>query len=313
MPPVVLVLLAITSVQFGAAIAKTLFDEVGPGGTVFLRMAFGAVLLSLLWHPTVRGVARRHLWLVLGFAVTLAGMNTAFYASLDRIPQGVAVTLEMVGPLGVAVFASRRARDLGWAALAIAGILLLSDFGDFGGLDTTGAALALLAGGFWAAYILLSVRAGRVFEGGEGLALALIAASVLLVPIGIADGGGSLLDPKVLALGLVVALLSTAIAYSLELEALRRLPAGLFGVMMALEPAAAALAGYVVGGETLVGQGAGRDRVGRGGERRGCDLRAGSDGAVRRLNRGAVGRPHHGEHVLDAQRLTASGAPFEAH
>jgi inner membrane transporter RhtA len=253
-PPVVLVLLAITSVQFGAALAKTLFDDVGPGGTVFLRVAFAALVLMLLWRPKVRGLAREHLWLVLGFAVTLAGMNLSFYAALDRIPQGVAVTLEMVGPLGVAVFASRRARDLAWAALAIAGILLLSDFGDFGGLDTTGVALALLAGAFWAAYILLSARAGRVFPGGAGLALALVAASVLLVPVGVADGGRDLLDPRILALGLAVAMLSTAIAYSLELEALRRLPAGLFGVMMSLEPAVAALAGYVVGGETLVGR-----------------------------------------------------------
>lgn len=254
MPPVALVLLAITSVQFGAAIAKTLFDDIGPGGTVFLRMALGAIVLLILWRPDVRSVARRHLWLVLGFAVTLAGMNTSFYAALDRIPQGVAVTLEMVGPLGVAVFASHRARDLGWAVLAIAGIALLSDFGDFGGLDTTGVALALLAGCFWAGYILLSARVGRAFPGGAGLAFALVAASVLLVPVGIADGGASLLEPKVLALGLAVALLSTAIAYSLELEALRRLPAGLFGVMMSLEPAAGALAGYVVGGEKLVGR-----------------------------------------------------------
>ena len=245
---------AITSVQFGAAIAKTLFDDIGPGGTVFLRMALGAIVLLILWRPKVRGVARQHLWLMLAFGVTLAGMNTSFYAALDRIPQGVAVTLEMVGPLGVAVFASRRARDFGWVVLALAGILLLSDFGDFGGLDTTGVALALLAGAFWAGYILLSVRAGQVFPGGAGLSLALVAASLLLVPVGVADGGSSLLDPKVLALGLAVALLSTAIAYSLELEALRRLPAGLFGVMMSLEPAAGALAGYVVGGETLVGR-----------------------------------------------------------
>jgi inner membrane transporter RhtA len=250
-PPAALVLLAITSVQFGAAIAKTLFDDVGPGGTVLLRMALAAAVLLVLWRPRVRGLARRHLWLVLAFGVTLAGMNLSFYAALDRIPQGVAVTFEMVGPLGVAVFASRRATDLAWAALAIAGILLLSDFGDFGGLDAAGVGLALLAGAFWAAYILLSARAGRAFPGGTGLALALVAASALLVPVGVADGGATLLRPDILAVGLVVALLSTAIAYSLEMEALRRLPAGVFGVMMSLEPAAGALAGYVVGGETL--------------------------------------------------------------
>jgi inner membrane transporter RhtA len=253
-PPVVLVLLAISSVQFGAAIAKTLFDDVGPAGTVLLRMVLAAIVLMVLWRPGLRGHRPRDLWLVAVFGLVLAGMNLCFYAALDRIPQGVAVTFEMVGPLGVAVFGSRHARDLLWALLAIAGILLLSDFGRLGGLDAVGVGLALLAGSFWGAYILLSARVGRAFPGGHGLALALVAASVPLVPVGVADGGGSLLEPRILALGLAVALLSTAIPYSLELESLRRLPAGVFGVMMSLEPAAAALAGYVVGGETLGGR-----------------------------------------------------------
>lgn len=247
----VLVLMAITSVQFGAALAKTLFDDVGPGGTVLLRVLLAAVVLLVLWRPRVRGLTRRNLLLVVLFGVSLAGMNLAFYAALDRIPQGVAVTFEMVGPLGVAVAGSRRALDLAWAGLAAAGILLLSNFGDFGDLDVTGVALALLAGGFWAAYILLSARAGRDFPGGAGLALAMVVASALLVPVGVSDGGGTLLRPEILGIGLGVALLSSAIPYSLELEALRSLPAGLFGVLMSLEPALAALAGYAVGGETL--------------------------------------------------------------
>ena len=250
-PPAILVLMAIGSVQFGAALAKTLFDDVGPGGTVLLRMLLSAVVLVVLWRPRVRGHRRRDLWLVAAFGVSLAAMNFSFYEALDRIPQGVAVTFEMVGPLTVGLAGSRRALDLVWVALAIAGILLLSDFGGLAGLDATGVGLALLAGCFWGAYILLSARAGRAFPGGSGLALALVFGSVPLLPIGVADGGGSLLSAEVLALGLAVALLSTAIPYSLELESLRRLPAGVFGVMMSLEPAAGALAGYVVGGEAL--------------------------------------------------------------
>ena len=244
--------MAVASVQFGAALAKTLFDDVGPGGTVLLRVALAAFVLLVLWRPRVRGLTRRHLLLAVAFGVSLAGMNLAFYAALDRIPQGVAVTFEMVGPLGVAVAGSRRALDLAWAGLAAAGILLLSNFGDFGDVDAAGVGLALLAGGFWAAYILLSARAGREVPGGTGLALAMVAGSALLIPVGVADGGGTLLRPEILGVGLAVALLSSAIPYSLELEALRSLPPGLFGVLMSLEPALAALAGYVVGGETLV-------------------------------------------------------------
>ena len=251
MPPVGLVLLAVASVQFGGALAKTLFDDAGVGGTVFLRVLLAAVVLAALWRPAWRGRAPRDLALVAVFGLTLAGMNLAFYASLDRIPLGVAVTFEFVGPLGVAVAGSRRALDLLWVTLAAAGILLLSDFGGFRDLDAGGVALALLAGAFWAAYILLSARTGRVFPGGGGLALAMIVASALLAPVGVADGGAALLEPEVLAVGAVVAMLSSAIPYSLELEALRRLPAGVFGVLMSLEPAVAALAGYVVLGEAL--------------------------------------------------------------
>jgi inner membrane transporter RhtA len=245
------VLLAVGSVQFGAALAKTLFDEAGAGGTVFLRVLFAAAVLAIVWRPRTRERPGRDLWLAAAFGLTLAGMNLAFYAALDRIPLGVAVTFEFVGPLGVAVAASRRRLDLVWVVLAAVGILLLADFGEFGGLDAAGVGLALLAGAFWAAYILLSARTGRAFPGGSGLALAMIVASALLAPVGIADAGDALLDPLVLALGLAVAMLSSAIPYSLELEALRRLPAGVFGVLMSLEPAVAALAGYVVLGETL--------------------------------------------------------------
>ncbi|HEU0024201.1 MAG TPA: EamA family transporter [Thermoleophilaceae bacterium] len=250
MPAPVLVLVAIASVQLGGALGKTLFDDVGPAGAVLLRVVLAAAVLAAAWRPRPRELDRADLWWIAAFGVSLAGMNLAFYAAIDRIPLGVAVTFEFVGPLGVAVAGSRRALDVLWVGLAAGGVLLLSDFGS-SDLDGTGVALALLAGAFWAAYILLSVRVGQRFEGGDGLALAMVVAAVLLVPVGVSDGGADLLVPGVLALGLAVAMLSSVIPYSLELEALRRLPAGVFGVLMSLEPAMAALAGYVVLGEEL--------------------------------------------------------------
>jgi inner membrane transporter RhtA len=249
-PPPVLVVGAVASVQFGAAFAKSIFDEVGPGGAVFLRMMFAATVLMLIWRPRLSGHGRRDVVLILLFGASLAGMNATFYAALDRIPLGIAVTFEFVGPLGVALFGSRRRLDLVWVALAAAGILLLSDFGTTD-LDGLGVALALIAGAFWAAYILLSARVGQAFPGGGGLALAMLVAVVPLAPLGIADGGADLLVVWVLAVGFAVAMLSSAIPYTLELEALRRLPAGVFGVLMSLEPAMAATAGFIALGEDL--------------------------------------------------------------
>jgi inner membrane transporter RhtA len=249
-PPTLLVLAAVSSVQFGAALAKTLFDEVGPGGTVFLRLLFAAVVLAIVFRPSLRGLARADWRLVLIFGFTLAGMNLAFYESLDRIPLGVAVTFEFVGPLGVAIAGSRRALDLLWVGLAAAGILLLSDFGG-ADLDGVGVALALIAGAFWAAYIVLSARVGQAFESGQGLALAMAAGAVMITPVGVGDGGAELAGAGILALGAGVAILSSAVPYTLEMEALRRMPQGVFGVLMSIEPAMAAFAGFVVLGEDL--------------------------------------------------------------
>ena len=251
MPPTLLVLVSIASVQFGAAFAKTLFDELGAGGTVFVRTLVAAIVLVLIWRPRLAGHDRRDLRLALVFGLVLAAMNFCFYSSIERIPLGIAVTFEFVGPLGVAVFGSRRPLDLLWVVLAATGILLLSDLGA-GGLDRLGVALALLAGVLWAAYILLSARMGRAFPGGAGLALAMVVATIPLAPVGIADGGSQLLVPEILLAGAAVGLLGSAIPYALELEALRTMPVGVFGVLMSLEPAVAAFAGFLVLDEGLV-------------------------------------------------------------
>jgi inner membrane transporter RhtA len=252
-PPTALVIFPTISVQLGAAVAKSLFDSLGPGGTVFLRIAFAALVLFLLVRPKLGGHDRAGYLLAGLFGLTLAGMNFSIYLAFDRIPLGVAVTLEFVGPLGVAVAGSRRLLDLLWVVLAAAGILLLAPLSVLGGmdLDPVGVAFALLAGCLWASYILLSARTGSAFPGGTGLVIALCVGTFVLFPFGIAGAGYALLDPKLLLAGFGVAMLSSAIPYSLELEALRKLPARVFGVLMSLDPAVAALAGLVVLGERL--------------------------------------------------------------
>jgi inner membrane transporter RhtA len=252
-PAPLLVLAAASSVQFGAAIAATLFDDLGPAGASALRVGLGALILLAMWRPRIRGVAREDLWLVFWLGLSLGVMNFTFYEALDRIPLGVAVTIEFAGPLGVAVALSRRRLDLLWVALAAAGILLLADPGG-GSIDAVGLALVLVAAAAWAAYILLAHRAGERFTGGRGLALAMIVASLVPLGPGIAEAGGDLLTPEFLAIGAAVALLSSVIPYSLEMEALRRIPRHVFGVLMSLEPALAALAGFLILDQALGGR-----------------------------------------------------------
>jgi inner membrane transporter RhtA len=250
-PPTFLVLGGIASVQFGAAFAKTLFDDIGPAGTVFLRVAFAAVILMIVSRPALTGRSGADWRLILAFGFALVAMNLSYYEALDRIPLGIAVTFEFIGPLGVALVGSRDKLDLVWVALAAAGILLLSDFGS-ADLDKLGVGFALLAGCFWAAYILLAARVGRAIPGGEGLALAMAAGTIMLAPVGVGDAGADLLSAEVLGIGFAVAILSSVIPYRLELEALRRMPSNVFGVLMSLEPAAASIAGFLVLGEDLV-------------------------------------------------------------
>jgi inner membrane transporter RhtA len=249
-PPIALVLSGVTSIQFGAALAATMFDDLGPGGTSVLRLGFAALVLMLVFRPRVRGRPAEALRLAALFGVALGAMNLLFYEALDRIPLGVAVTIEFAGPLGVAVLTSRRRLDLLWAAIAAVGIVLLSN--PFGaGLDTLGLVFALGAAACWGAYILIAQRASRFYDGSDGLALAMVVAALVPLVPGVAQAGTTLLRPDLLAMGLGVALLSSVIPYSLETEALRRLPANVFGVLMSLEPAVAALAGFVVLGQSL--------------------------------------------------------------
>jgi inner membrane transporter RhtA len=224
-----------------------------PAGTSQLRLGFAAIVLAAVWRPRPRAYARADLRLVAAFGLALGGMNLTFYEALDRIPLGVAVTIEFAGPLGVAVFTSRRRMDLAWAALAAAGIVLLADPGGEG-VDPLGLAFVSAAAACWAAYILLAQRAGRVFSGGHGVAMAMVVAALVPVAPGLADGGATLVRPEFLASGLGIAVLSSVIPYSLETEALRRLPANAFGVLMSLEPAVAAVAGFVVLGQALGGR-----------------------------------------------------------
>nr|WP_307856574.1 EamA family transporter [Catenulispora pinistramenti] len=247
-PPTMLVLLGTLSAQLGSALATHLFGAVGSFGAVALRLFFASATLMLFWRPSLR-MDRRAWTAVIAYGVVLGGMNLCFYQSLARIPLGIAVTTEFLGPLAVALAGSRRWLDALWAVLAGGGVLLLTEGG--GKLDLVGVLFALAAGTCWGLYILAGAALGRHTSEGDGLALGMAVAAVMTVPFGAADGGATLFRPWVLALGLGVALLSSVLPYSLDLEALRRIPPRVFGILMSLEPAVAALIGLVVLGESL--------------------------------------------------------------
>ena len=248
-PPVWLVVWGIISVQVGAAIAKDLFHLVPPTALVWLRLFTSAVILLIMARPRLPGHSRRDWLIVLGFGVSLMTMNWAIYQSFARIPLGIAVTIEFLGPLAVAVIGSRRLRDLIWVLLAATGVALLG--ASRATLSLAGVGFALLAGLGWACYILLSAQTGRRWPGLTGLALASMVGAIALAPPAILDAGSRLLNPTVLALGVAVGLLSSVIPYSFELMALRRIPPRVFSILMSLEPAAAALAAMIVLGEIL--------------------------------------------------------------
>ncbi|MEV6241971.1 EamA family transporter [Lentzea sp. NPDC051838] len=247
-PPTALVLLGIVSVQVGAAFAKQLFTVAGAAGTVTLRLVFAALILVAIWRPSLR-MDRRTLAVVVTYGVVLAVMNLCFYAALARIPLGAAVTIEFLGPLAVAVVGSRRWLDGVWVLLAGTGVVLLTRVQ--GGLALSGVLFALAAGACWAAYILVTAKLGSKTTDGKGLALAMVVGAVIALPFGITSSGTAMFDPIVLAAGFAVALMSSVIPYSLELEALRRMPPRVFGILMSMEPAVAALAGLLLLGEEL--------------------------------------------------------------
>ncbi|MEU8648613.1 EamA family transporter [Streptomyces sp. NPDC048737] len=242
--PVGLVLAGGVSVQFGGALAVTLMPRAGALGVVALRLLVAAVVLLAVCRPRLRGYSRADWGTVVVFGVTMSAMNGLFYQSVDRIPLGTAVTLEVLGPLALSVLVSRRAMNLVWAGLALAGVFLLG--GGVRDLDPLGAAFALAAGAMWAAYIVFSGRTGRRFPQADGLALAMAVGALLFLPLGVAESGAKLLDPVTLGLGAGVAVLSSVLPYTLELLALRRMPASTFAIMMSLEPALAATAGFLI-------------------------------------------------------------------
>jgi inner membrane transporter RhtA len=274
-PPPALVVTGILSVQLGAGLAGRMFSEVGPAAMTGLRLWTSAALMAALGGRvlarSVRDLVRERAWrdsaVVLAFGVTMGIMNFSIYQSFARIPLGIAVTIEFLGPLAVAVASSRRLIDLVWVTLAGAGVALLSDgwaslsvhrgtaqAPGGAGLAVTGVAFALVAAAGWAAYILLSAATGRRFRGSAGLTMAMVVAAVVVTPAAVASpsaGHGSVLQAGVLGTGFAVGLLSSVIPYRLELEALRRVPAGIFGIWMSLEPAIAALVGLVLLGEAL--------------------------------------------------------------
>jgi inner membrane transporter RhtA len=242
--PIWLVLGGIASVQFGAAVAKNLFDTIDPSAMVWLRQATSAVVLLAIARPALRGRSREDWSTMVAFGLALGTMNWSIYQAFARIPLGLAVTIEFAGPLLLAVALSRRLRDLLWVALAALGVGLLGL--EKTELDLAGIAFALLAGGCWAAYILLAARTGRRWPGLDGLAMASVVATVLLAPLAIPAGGSDLLDPRIVLLGAAVGLLSSVIPYSADTLALRSIKPDVFSILMSLEPAAAALAGMLL-------------------------------------------------------------------
>lgn len=241
-----LVVLGLVCQEVGAAIAVTVFPQVGATGMVLLRLLFSAAILLVVFRPSVRGRSRGDWLTVIGFGLVLGTMNALFYTSLLSLPLGVAVTIELLGPLILSVVISHRPSAWLWAALALAGVLLLGWSGFGHQFTLVGAACAAGAGGMWVCYILLSARTGQRFSRLDGLAFAMSIGTLAIAPLGILTAGLALLRPIDLALGLAVAVLSSAVPYGLELIALRRLPAATFSILLSLAPAIAALAGLVV-------------------------------------------------------------------
>ncbi|MEE1999889.1 DMT family transporter [Alkalimonas sp. MEB108] len=246
------VLLAMVCIQSGASIAKQLFPVIGPEGTTALRVGFSALILWLVFRPWRHWPQGRQWRALIIYGGCLGGMNILFYMAIERIPLGVGVALEFTGPLAVALLSSRRKLDVLWVAFALAGVLLLMpDMRGADALDPVGVMLALAAGGCWAGYILFGQKAGNLAPGGATVALGMTIAALYLFPIGVVSAGADLFQWQILPLALMVAVMSSALPYSLEMVALKRLPSKNFSVLMSVEPAVAAMAGLLLLAEFL--------------------------------------------------------------
>jgi inner membrane transporter RhtA len=248
--PIAALLVAMVSVQTGAALVQTLFPLIGPQGAIALRVSIAAALLLAVRRPRLAGLSGKALRAILAYGVALGGMNILFYLAIARIPLGVAVTLEFAGPLLLSVLSHRRWTDLVWLALAAFGLLLLAPIqGKLSGLDPAGMGLALAAGGCWALYIIAGKRAGAAVAGATTAGM--VVAAALVFPIGLLHAGAALFQPRVLPIAALVAVLSSALPYSLEMYALGRVPRPTFGALMSLEPALATLSGFIVLGQAV--------------------------------------------------------------
>ena len=249
-PPTVLLLLSTLAVQLGAVLAKQLFTVIDPIGATLVRTGLGAFMLLLIWQPQIWNHRRRDYVLLALSGLAIAGTNLAFYSAISHIPLGVASAIEFIGPLGVALIGSRRLIDFTWVLLATAGLILLTPISG-ASLNLLGICLALISAGCWATYIFLAIPMGRVFPGQDGLTLAMLMATVFLLPFGIDQMDVALLNPTIFAYAIGLALLACVVPYSLEFAALKRLPPRIFGVLISIEPAIATIVGFILLGESL--------------------------------------------------------------
>ncbi|OXB09905.1 EamA family transporter [Flavobacterium reichenbachii] len=243
-PPVPAVLLSILSVQCGAAIAKTLFPALGAAGTASIRIGISALILLLAYRPNFSKITRQQWKIVIPYGLSLGAMNLIFYFAIERIPIGLAVTLEFVGPLLVAIFGSKRLIDYCWVILAAAGIVLIAPWSNTR-IDSLGVLFALLAGALWAAYIILGGKISKIMNDGQAVSTGMVFAALLILPFGFYENGLINLTPKLFGLGIALALLSSAIPFTLEMKALGQLPPRTFSILMSLEPAAASICAFI--------------------------------------------------------------------
>jgi inner membrane transporter RhtA len=250
-PAPLLVLASITSVQVGSAVARHLFDDLGASGVTLIRLALSALILGVVTRPAVRSWSRQAWRAAALLGVVMAGMNLIFYLSLRTVPLGTAVTVEFLGPLLLALSQTRRLLDMLWAALAGSGVALLGLHSGGGGAPAGGLLLAFVAGLFWAGYIVCSARLGGLVPGTGGLTVSLAVAALIVLPFGAGGASAVAHRPVLLLAGAGVALLSSVVSYGLEINALRRIPTRVFGILMSVEPAAAAVAGLLLLGQRL--------------------------------------------------------------